>query len=394
MLKNGKKISYKSIEIFLAGIIPLFFQMQLYFKMPSILMYIPYILICISLIFRFNISSYRMSTKTLSISFILITVYLALPFIFFTIIYNDFKQNLLYSFLYFILIISLKIVSDGINIREYYKLIKITLFNNSIILIFALLTNISEVNSNSIKGVFTGSRASRAMYELGHPNFAAMFIVTEIILMYILWYKEKKIKFFAISFGFVIFLLSTGSRTACYSLVIFLIVEILMNIYNNKKLNKNLKNIFLMIICIFIVLIFLKNNTFETLLKDSSGRDESIIYNINVLINNGKVLIGYGPVQISTLCINIPEIKISDNWYITQLIRYGLIGMLMVMSCIIIIFKKIIKYINGDNSYIISLMIMLLFYSSAENVLLVPGVILSWICWIIFYCNIEIYSKN
>lgn len=390
---TNKKIKYKYLEILIASMIPLVFQVQLYFSFPSLFMYAPYILITVLLCIRKNILSYKIPKGSSIVSIILILSYIVIPFAFFTINFYNFSQNLIYTFLYILMINALIIVSNGITWDQYNDLMKKTLFFNSVILIFAIVTNINQVNSVNIISVFTGERLNRAAYKLGHPNFAAMFIAMEIVLMYIVFYKNRyKKTFFCGCIFFIIFLLSTGSRTAFFSLIVFFVTELLISIYNNKYLDKYLKNSIFFISLIFILFIIFRNNVIEHLISNSSGRQDSVIHNIAVLIKNKKIISGYGPVQITNLGDAIPELTISDNWYVTQTIRYGIIGLILVLSCVFIILKKGIKNLNRKNTYVISLIAMILFYSSAENALLVPGVIISWICWIIFYCNMEIYK--
>ena len=322
----------------------------------------------------------------------IIIVYLFLPFLFFTITYNSFKTNIFYSMLNIIFLLAVVLTSAEIKKNEYKFILIGTLISNTIYLGYSIVKNFNQINLQSIQLVFNGNRKGRAYFDFSHPNFAAMFILVEIILIYIVFfkiYKNKKIGTFFIGF-FIIPLLCTGSRTAFYSLILFVGLEIYVNImeYVDKKIR------IIVIILGSGILLFIFSKLTFFLLENSSGRNIALIDNIKLLIENGKLLTGFGPVQISRLKRVIIGLKVSDNWYMTQLIRYGLFGLIIMIICVIYFIKKSNSLFEKKDKYSINLMIVLLFYSFAENVLFVPGVIVSWISWMIYFCQIELNKNN
>lgn len=377
---------YRKIVNFSAISIPLIFQIILKNGVSSYLMYIPYIIICIA--FLFIKRKIKVNKSIVAISIGIVIVYLFLPFLFLTITYNNFKTNIFYSILNIVFLFAIIITSAEIKRNEYEFILRGTLISNTIYLSYLIIKNFYQINLQSIQLVFNGNRQGRADFQLGHPNIAAMFIVVNIILIYIVIYKIYNMKKIAImlSLSFVIPLLSTGSRTASYSLLLFYVLELYWN-----KLKQCDEKIRIICTLIFIsgVIYILYSYLLQYFLENSSGRNVAIINNIEVLIKNKKILYGFGPIQISRLKRIISQLMISDNWYMTQLIRYGIIGLGIIVFILVLLVKNLFKC-KYENRYGISLLIMLLFYSFAENVLFVPGVILPWVCWMIFFCEIRL----
>lgn len=381
---------YIKLTTILISIIPLLYQIVLGLDIISYLMYVPYILvIMLFLLFskRFNISK-----NVLLVSLVLIITYLFLPFLFFTIGNYEFIKSLTYIVLYLIFIISLTLLTQCINLQ---KVLNGMFISNSLGLIYFIGVNLHEINNLTIISFFTGDRINRASYGLGHPNTAAMFIFIEILLIYILFIKgsnKKKIGVF-LCIGLMIPLISTGSRTAILSLFMFFILEIYLYI-NSILVNKKIKYLFLLMIFFTVILIFVYKFDISNLIVNSSGRNIAINNNIKYLIENKLIFTGIGPIPISELVTKVPMLTITDTWYITHMICYGLLGLILIMLVIVYIFINLIRNSSFKNSHTLSLLIVLLFYSCAENVLFVPGTILSVISWILFYKQLDINCKT
>lgn len=385
-----KHLKYKESIIFIASLIPIIFQSQLFFKLPSKIIYVPYIMITFLFIF-FKVYKIRISMKCVLITLNLIIAYIFMPIISFNIGFSDFSDNLFYTFLNLFMIISLSTVSYNISKNDYDKLLRWSLKSNSFILILAIISNINQINKITLSGIFLESRISRANFNLGHPNFAALFLVIEIILIYLVIFKrDKKVIGLLWIILFCIPLLCTGSRTGIFSIIIFFISELILVSITNEKIGIKGKVLIAITLIIVIVGALYNSKILSYLIENSSGRDFSAIENIKLLIENRKILFGYGPVQISNMKYIIKGLHVSDNWYISHLVRYGIISLCLIMISIIVILQKCMKKIDSNNTYIISLIIMILFYSGAENVLFVPGVCLSWITWIILYSSMEL----
>jgi len=381
---------YRKIVNFSAISIPLIFQIILRNGMSSSLMYIPYIIICLA--FLFIKRKIKINNYTIKISIGIIIAYLFLPFLFLTITYNNFKTNIFYTILNVIFLFAIVLISAEIKKDEYKFILVGTLISNTIYLSYLIILNFNEINLQSIQLVFNGDRKGRANFQLGHPNFAAMFILVTLILIYIVIYKIYNMKKSAIilSLLFVIPLLATGSRTASYSLLLFYILEIYF--YILKCCDERIK-IILKLVCVLVIIYISYAYFYEYFQENGSGRSGAIIKNIKVLIDNKRILYGFGPIQVSRLKKTIPELAISDNWYITEVIRYGIIG-LGIMAYVVILLVKALLKCKGKSNYAVSLLILLLFYSFTENVLFIPGVILSYVCWMIFSCELNLNTNK
>lgn len=271
------------------------------------------------------------------------------------------------------------IVSENLN-KDPINSHKNLLISNSILLLLKIIQSINQINEITIMSVFTGDRFNRASFGFSHPNFAAMFIVMEILMAYNAMRKRalpKKLGIFII-ICCVLPLFSTGSRSALYSLIVFFLSELLFVFL--KIFKKYRKMIFVLL---FGLGIWVGYKEFATeLIIKSSGRYEIILHNIQVLINNGNILFGSGGGSTSNIR-NIDGIEFSDNWYMTIVLNYGLFGLVIMLVGLVVIFMAIYKRNFSTDSFVISIMIMMIFYSFAENMLFVPGVALSWYFWCI-----------
>ncbi|GMK41166.1 hypothetical protein PCCS19_42220 [Paenibacillus sp. CCS19] len=92
------------------------------------------------------------------------------------------------------------------------------------------------------------------------------------------------------------------------------------------------------------------------------------------------------PVNASGLGV-IEGLTYSDNWYVTHLIQFGIVGMAIFVFNIILVTFYSLKH---HQYKVISLLIVLLFYSGAENVMFLPGVLISWVFWVVIFTNLKI----
>ncbi|WP_195346209.1 O-antigen ligase family protein [Paraclostridium sordellii] len=281
--------------------------------------------------------------------------------------------------LYYVFTICFIIVSyiGGTILNEdKNKTINYMIISNSIPLLYQIVVNIDQININTVMSVFTGDRINRATFGYSHANFTAMFIVLEILLMYFRIKKVKKSKLMNLLMIFLLGpLLSTGSRSGVYALIVFLISEAFFIFSSKFNKYKNLVYSTLIIsLSIFFVL-----NFGESLVLNSSGRDEILVNNFRVLKDNGYLIFGAGGGSTSNIN-SIEGIRFSDNWYMTNIINSGIIGLTLMLLFITFIFIRIFK--NKINDTIgISFFIMMYVYSLSENMLFVPGVALSWFLW-------------
>lgn len=260
------------------------------------------------------------------------------------------------------------------------KALKYMFIFSTSVLSYQILTNLKEINSKTIMGVINGSRLYRAKFGYGNPNSAAMMIVFEIILIYacIRISKYKKCMFL-INILLLIPLMATGSRTGVLSVFIFFGLELLFSICKNYK-NKNK----LFFIIFFVLSAFCIYKFGTDIIQNSSGRDKYIIENLKTLVKNKTLLFGIGGASITNINES-GDFLVCDNWYVTTIITSGLVGGIIILSYMISVFYKIFKN-NFKTTITKSIIIMMCIYGMTENVLFIPGMVLSCLLWTcIFY---------
>lgn len=302
---------------------------------------------------------------------IFIIVYLICPLLSFNI--------KLETLLYFVLVVSFIISCyvGGVLLKgNKGNIIKYLVITNAIPLVYQIIINIEQINARTLMGVFNGDRTHRAIFGYSHSNFAALFIVFEIILIYI-WIKEEgnSILKSTLLIICVVPLFATGSRSAVYCLCAFFALNFILIISSGFKGCKNLVYVFLLVLCASFILF----NYGQDLINESSGRKEYLMNNLEVIKQNGSLLLGSGGGSISNIN-QIKGIRYSDNWYITTIINNGLIGLILMLFFLIYIFIGLLRSRSNDK-ITISLFIMLCIYSLSENIIFVPGICLSWFLW-------------
>ena len=109
-------------------------------------------------------------------------------------------------------------------------------------------------------------------------------------------------------------------------------------------------------------------------------------------MNSNRLITGFGPISISSISRTLP-IKITDTWYITHILSFGLISLILISVNIAYSLILFSKNLNDKNGYIVPLILVLLFYSLAENVLFVPGTLISWVFWMIIYLELKFMKE-
>lgn len=354
------------------------------------LIYLPFFLVIILYYFRKDTNNiHSRSPKNTPVNIIIILLILSYtisPIVGLTIFKYAPLENIIYIILFILFIINLGIYSKIIDSNSKYKyFLKIILLGNSIVLIPKLITNMDQLQMIDFSTILTADRSIRANFELSHPNTASMYILIEMLLIYLIYVRNNKVNIFSIVSIIILlpFLIATGSRTANISMVLFIVLEIY-----SKFISSFSKYVRVMISIVFITIVFLViiyKFDFSNLLNNMSGRDRSFINNINAIEVYGNYIFGISPTSINTLN-EICMLDFADNWYIVQFIQFGGIGILLFF---ITLFIFIYKFIQNRDYLSINLLIVILIYSSAERVLFVPGVTLSWIVFTLLFIHIK-----
>lgn len=392
MLKKRECVTIKQLLILLLGIIPIGYQIVNVYNLNSNWIYLGFIIINVLFLFKLK-GKIPINKKVLFISGNFIIAYILIPILFNTIGNVNLKNSILYMGLFLLFINALTIITLFLKKEDYKNILISTLIGNSLFLVFMIFLNINQINSGTVLSIITGNRPIRADFSFGHPNTAAMFIFIEILLIYLIFIDifNKKIMGNTLIVMFILPLLATGSRTSLYSLLLFFVLEL----YRKKiyKIKSNYKKFFVFTIVLPVGIFLLSKFDLTTFLNSSSGRNEFVKYNINYIMASNRLIMGFGPTPVTSMRDFLPELVITDTWYITHILSFGIISLGIIMVNIIYLLIIFIKNINVKNGHVISLIIVLLFYSGAENVLFIPGTIISWFFWMIIYLELKFINS-
>lgn len=383
-MKN--KISYSMLMNNMILIIPLFFHIYDQGYAFNYFQYIPFILIIIIYLFDDKKRTLNRNNKILYLK--LLSLYLILPFLTFNIGQVNMISGISYILLNLIYISSILIISMYSNKENFMLMLKKFIIGNSIGLIFALLTHLNQINMNNLSWILGGARISRADFGMSHPNFAGAFLFANIIALYLYnkFSKEKNKTIYFLIVFFNIMLVFTGSRTAIMIQILFYFLDQLL--YALRKINKYLRQSIYFLLGIFILLSLIYNINIDIGIDLNSIEDRfsNLIWNLKLLESKNRILIGIGPINIRSLVQYLDGMKVSDNWYITTIVTHGLIGLIIMIRIIISTMKNIIK---NKNITMGIFFICICIYALFENVLFVPGVLLSFFTWFIVFLSLK-----
>lgn len=289
----------------------------------------------------------------------------------------------------------------GYFLKDSKKLevfIKLFYFMTLIYIFIAVLQNPSSISISNIKdNLFNiNERMSRQFYGFAAPNAFAILSVSNIVsAVYLaIIYKKSIMKKLLIIFTIVIniiFIITTGSRGALISLIVFFGV-FFYNKFLIKRVNKVVAYIITSILVIYIlnkiIYFFSLGLNYSQL---SSGRLENwlnVIYRLN---ERKSILIGLGYVNSNTFYSSEATINLlTDNWFIHTLATQGVLGLILGISLIILILVSLYKNKEycDKNNYMKSFMILILVYSSIENMFFNVNYILTMIFWIFIFTHL------
>ena len=304
-----------------------------------------------------------------------------------------------YSFISLICILFYICIAYFLKDEERFeKFVKIFYLMTLIYIIIAIVNNPPVVNIMDIKNNLFNidGRMNREMYGFVAPNAFAILSITNILLSFYLsitTYKKQVFKkfFMYITIVFnIIFIVTTASRGALISLIVFFLVFF----YNKiviKRTNKIVNYIITLGISIYIINII--SNFFSLGLnysKLSSGRIGNWIEVIQRLNEKKSMFMGLGYVNSNTFYnSDITANLLTDNWFIHTLATQGylgfILGIILIVVILITIYKVEIKKYSDTNNYIKSFMMLILVYSSIENMFFNVNYILTMLYWITIF---------
>lgn len=388
----------EKIILVLVAIIPLMYQIV---SLKGIeyrdIQYIPMLLLNLVLLSYFYKNKIKLKKQILIILWMLIMAVLIIPFVMSKVSETTFFENIKYIGYYINFIFTIILLSSFLKSDNYKKIIGSFLCGNTVILGINIIKNIKEISiSNCIHNVshlFKLVDNKQIIYfGFNHPNIAALFIITEMFLLYKLGHSySNRNKYISIIMYLCIVILimpliSTGSRTAIIGGIAFCIFNIsFWCLFKAKTFIK------FIVLTVAIGLLSAKlgsiNFTKMFFAESMKMRLSEANELINYLIINNKILTGIGPVSNTLTYANTTGIENTlDNGYLAFGCQYGLIGLCLVLVALVYIF-----YINFNkrNNTNCSLILVFLVYSCEENILFIPRVLICLLVWIFI-----VYSDN
>ncbi|WP_231015930.1 hypothetical protein [Clostridium guangxiense] len=202
-----------------------------------------------------------------------------------------------------------------------------------------------------------------------------------------------------LNFIITVVLVSTASRAAITSLVLFLLIFFTIEFKKNLKKRKYLSwflkflwLIFFMVFCSELIKYF-KNIDLSYIINDTN-RLSNYTINIPILFSYNKQLFGIGAYW-PALYMMYGGTPYLDSWYLYMLITCGFVGLTLSIIFIIIVAYYIFK--NSKNTLLStftkSLFIAQLYYSVFESHFFTNSYIDSFIFWILVLVSIN-YKKQ
>lgn len=275
---------------------------------------------------------------------------------------------------------------------------KQNLFNNfvrtsfstvSLVLIFQFFTNISDVTKINIFNLFNTETRSRVNFGLGHYNNLGAICVCGLILgslivrLKVAKKKEKSI-IYCLMFLMLLMLLGSASRNSVTGILIFVLVEIYLNLekYALGKIYKNFIKI-IIVMAVFIIGFWgMSGISIENLLIESN-RMTLFSVALPTFFKSGRTWIGLGLASGEIYGQNLTSYKTywMDNGYIYTLITSGYIGAIIYTLAAVLLLWGIYKMSkeNQLGKIIMGIYIMYLFGALFETTLFNGGVVQNYI---------------
>lgn len=310
------------------------------------------------------------------------------------------KEIIIYSLESLLFILNVFFISMYIYLHNLkYEYIKTTYIILSTILIVQYILNFDsfEVLRN-IHLIFSNSERYRQSFGFNHPNTTAQLCFITLILYRYFKDNCKYDKFYnkiAINLIIWIILLSTSSRTAITSIIIFYAIFTLKihlekyDLLKNPLIKKSIKIICFMLMGLILYSIYI-NVTSEELeyILLESNRLLNFTINIPIIYSYNKEIFGLGylsPGMVLSEDFYYKMINI-DNWFLYIFISLGIIGLVLSLIMLIYLYRGIYKNNRVDKKYRslnIALFITFLYYSIFESIFLLTDLATSFIVWIL-----------
>lgn len=338
------------------------------------------------------------SQVAVQIIFLLLTILFGVIFSnskFKDLIFDHFQSQIIYVL---IIIFTAAVVC---KYRLLYPVLKISFYILSFYLSFQLITNISELDLSNVRNIFIADSRTRANFGFGHYNNLGNACTCNIMMWLLLKNKKRTVMSKWIQRAFVvisvIMLLSSASRNALTSLVVYVFVLAFLDIDRILK-SKNLALLFraLIVMCIVgMAMIVLTDFDFEEFLI-ASNRITIAKVAIPVLMNSGRILLGLGYASNTAYGTHLTPYTTYwlDNGYVYYLVTTGVVGLLMIVSMIAIIGNGLLKHTDIKvGKQVFALFCMYLYSALFECSLFQSGSVTNYVFLVLFFACIGNYSE-
>lgn len=312
-------------------------------------------------------------------------------------------SSLAYVLLMIVYVYVINIVARRLSLDKDKKILKGWAFLGFITILPFIISNTNEINASTIRNILSSSTSrTRAYFGMIHPNTAAIILVSLIMSIYTILKKKLLSSTFLKSVSLIvllilfILLICTGSRTGIYSISIFFIMEIALSLIGRVKSPKKKTMIYFLLA--ILISICASRVSFESIVADTSNRDIRVSSSLQKLKEQNILIFGAGASSISEMKENFSMygIKGEDNWYYTEIARFGIVGLIILLCSI---FATMItawraSRASCDFTLCFSLMILTLIYGLAENSVLIQSLPISIIAWSLIYLAIYEYNQN
>jgi len=295
----------------------------------------------VSIIFNERISQYRDWFEP--IKYIKLTLFLA-----YTMLYlKDLELNKLVKYLFFCVVI--------FNLFHYFNLFY---FNDYIEVFYAPKHHLDFFGLNSI-----GEPATRRMLgTLGNPNNNAI-----LFLLFIIYFFPKRMFSLGENHLYVsiaaLFVLACQSRTGLITLILIFAVNIIIH-----KISWRSILFYIGTIGLGYIVLQLSGNAYLESLADISllesakrGRFEQWILILNEM--PGKWVLGHG---VNKAFLEERHVY-AESEYMLILFRYGLVGIVSYTSICLVLFRKILPYLNSKGGMMTLNVLILMLISGITN---------------------------
>ena len=232
---------------------------------------------------------------------------------------------------------------------------------------------------------FTVTRSNeylRNSFGFFHPNTFGMYLMM-MYFEYIVLKKKMNFKMFSLGIILIIIIYYTcNSRTAYYSIALFLIL-CLIGFFIKKLFKIKSTNLYNFRINKFLFLILLLLSVFVTKMY---SLNQSVVSEIDTFLS-GRLYLQYINMQqfpITFFGNDITLIGTLDNGFIKILLNYGLLTSAVYFLIYYLIFTNMKKV---KNEYLALVIILILFYTLSESILL-------YICYNIFLLSFINYRGD